>query len=649
MRAFFVLFLCITTVFLIKPEIDIWFSALFFDATTGRFNHAYHPIARFFYHLTDWLVFSILAIMICVLILHYIKFRSLLTRLVSRNSALYLVLALMFGPGLLVHQGIKPVFDRPRPDQTIVFNGTQDFIPPLYRGQQEGKSFVSGHASAAFFLTTLAVLFGKRLRPYVFAGTILFASIVGLTRIIEGRHFLSDVVFAGFFTLLMNALLYKIIMKEWWHSWPQLARNIYAQLHDVKERQGFAYLIAGTAAALVPLFIINARVLAEICVAITGICFLYHHWRTRDWQWLKQPLIRIMCILWLGLCFIITPLAAVPSESFPGAAGWIRFVLFFIALSYWLPREQRFFMTLIKANILLIALVVLDTLIQATIGMSLTGNPAEPERLTGPLDRTNVGIYLTKLSIPIIGIGLWYYIKHHRYPMAYSLGALLLAVFLCVLFSGERGALILLGLSSAAMGSLLFITLPASKRMVLISAFTGVAICASTYILDSRVQSRVNLLVEHTSHYQSSPYGQLMEAGLQIWRSSPISGVGIKNFRIVCPEIVSDDLLQRCDNLHPHNYYMEWLSQTGVIGFAGFIILAICLFALPLLALRHIHSIDGILAIIAFGTVVINYFPFMATQSYFSNWPALIMWCSMAYGFAGISLLRNQNEDNKTN
>ena len=61
---------------------------------------------------------------------------------------------------------------------------------------------------------------------------------------------------------------------------------------------------------------------------------------------------------------------------------------------------------------------------------------------------------------------------------------------------------------------------------------------------------------------------------LSTWRMSKYIGGGIKNFRYYCHfrDNIDKDSEFKC-NMHPHNYYLEILTETGLAGF--FIILFI--------------------------------------------------------------------------
>jgi membrane-associated phospholipid phosphatase len=119
----------------------------------------------------------------------------------------------VIGPGVLANTIFKDHWGRARPTQIEAFGGSHRFTPaPLPAAECERNcSFVSGHAALGFSLLALAFLLppsSSRRRGEVVA--LGFGGLVGLGRIAQGGHFLSDVVYAGLLVYGTTALLY------WW-------------------------------------------------------------------------------------------------------------------------------------------------------------------------------------------------------------------------------------------------------------------------------------------------------------------------------------------------------------------------------------------------------------------------------------------------
>lgn len=110
----------------------------------------------------------------------------------------FLLLAALIGPILLVDVALKDYWGRARPATVTVFQGTQQFTPPLQPTQQCEKncSFVSGHVATTAFIMALGWL-GPYRRRWLWASAGLAAGIA-VVRIIPGGHFLSDTLFAWY-------------------------------------------------------------------------------------------------------------------------------------------------------------------------------------------------------------------------------------------------------------------------------------------------------------------------------------------------------------------------------------------------------------------------------------------------------------------
>ncbi len=118
-----------------------------------------------------------------------------------RRQCLVLVLSVALGPGLLVNGLLKPAWGRARPRQIEQFGGTA-----VYRnwwqpgGPGTGKSFPSGHAAMGFVLVAGVILVPPqrtRLRRVVLVATLAYGGLMSMTRIVQGGHFLSDVLWSG--------------------------------------------------------------------------------------------------------------------------------------------------------------------------------------------------------------------------------------------------------------------------------------------------------------------------------------------------------------------------------------------------------------------------------------------------------------------
>ena len=129
---------------------------------------------------------------------------------VSPRIAAFVVAALALGPGLVVNTLLKDNWGRPRPSTIAEFFGPNHYVPPLLPSDQcsDNCSFPSGHAALGFWLVAFAFLAPPPWRRVAVLAALGFGGGVGLIRIAQGGHFLSDVAFSGVIVVGITRWLY---------------------------------------------------------------------------------------------------------------------------------------------------------------------------------------------------------------------------------------------------------------------------------------------------------------------------------------------------------------------------------------------------------------------------------------------------------
>lgn len=193
------------------PSIDLAVSALFYSPDAG-FYLKNHALVQLFYRSEVWLCVTAAVSLLTVLLLGFFPRARGCRR--QRRAAIYLLLVLAIGPGLIVNVAFKNHWDRARPHQIERFGGARHFTPALLPSDQceRNCSFTSGHAALGFSFVAIGFVAGRRRQRWMAAGVTLGA-ILGFVRIAQGAHFLSDVVFAFCFVFItawiLHALLYR--------------------------------------------------------------------------------------------------------------------------------------------------------------------------------------------------------------------------------------------------------------------------------------------------------------------------------------------------------------------------------------------------------------------------------------------------------
>ena len=141
--------------------------------------------------------------------------------------------------------------------------------------------------------------------------------------------------------------------------------------------------------------------------------------------------------------------------------------------------------------------------------------------------------------------------------------------------------------------------------------------------LDIEKTDTINIFtIEHTHHYLSA---------YKMFLDNKIFGVGVKNFRNFC----KDDKYKISDfscSSHPHNTYIQILSETGVIGF---IFLSLILFIYLYYILKHFicklnkkyYFKDFEVCILS--SIAIYLWPIAPTGNFFNNWLSILMFINI--------------------
>lgn len=195
------------------PVLDLWTSGLFFNHSTANWT----PRSNFMQFARSGVPPLIIGALLFCLVL-WLAGKILRQQFwdMSGREAGFLLLTILLGPGLVVESILKVYSGRARPRDIAVFGGEDPFTPAIWLAEACSRncSFVSGHAALAFWVTAFAFLFpvGRR-RPILLMG-IVCGLLMGLVRMAEGAHFLSDILFAGIIVVGINTYVAKLMLSN---------------------------------------------------------------------------------------------------------------------------------------------------------------------------------------------------------------------------------------------------------------------------------------------------------------------------------------------------------------------------------------------------------------------------------------------------
>ena len=119
---------------------------------------------------------------------------------------------------------------------------------------------------------------------------------------------------------------------------------------------------------------------------------------------------------------------------------------------------------------------------------------------------------------------------------------------------------------------------------------------------------------------------RLFSTAVYTWRANKIFGNGIKSFREDCYKLkrgqisLAEDLYRECSN-HPHNYYFELLTETGIVGLSISFIIGFIFIIFIFKNINHIqkNNINSIILLSAIISLILEFFPIRSSGSLFTT------------------------------
>lgn len=211
----------LTLLFLLIPALDLWAARLFF-VPGEEFPLGRVALIAFIHNKgVPALLIAGIAAALVVTLVNLARGSNWLG--LRRRGLVFVLLCAALGPGLLVNVVLKDHWGRARPAQIEAFGGNRAYTPPVIPSDEceRNCSFVAGDPSAGFFYLSFAMLAGSA------AGALAATALglgLGILRMAEGGHFLSDVLFSGLLMAALIRFLYLVVVEpdglarvaEWW-------------------------------------------------------------------------------------------------------------------------------------------------------------------------------------------------------------------------------------------------------------------------------------------------------------------------------------------------------------------------------------------------------------------------------------------------
>lgn len=219
-----------TVIFLPFPEIDLWVADLFYYG-----DNDFWLRQTAFNRIKNDYVRPGVGIVAVVGLLYYLyrRFTDPPNKIFKLKRWGFFILCVALSTGFVVHAVFKDNWGRARPKQVTEFAGQHQFTPPLIPARECDRncSFVSGDASLGYVTLALA-LYATRRRNFWIGVSVASGLGLGLLRMMNGSHFLSDILFSGIITCGMVLILYRWVEEGHWRDDTAGIRKPLRRLRD---------------------------------------------------------------------------------------------------------------------------------------------------------------------------------------------------------------------------------------------------------------------------------------------------------------------------------------------------------------------------------------------------------------------------------
>lgn len=389
--------------------------------------------------------------------------------------------------------------------------------------------------------------------------------------------------------------------------------------------------------ALIPLFLITGPFLSDLSVVLVSIFFLINISLKKEFLFLKNKFFLIFVIFFLYL-LLNSIVKYYDIHNLRSSLGYIRFGLFSLAVFYFINQNEKILNWVFYVFLFCFLILIIDGFIQFIFKENMLNTKANLNgRISSLFGAEHVmGSYLSRLFPIFLGITFFLFKDKKQYIFFISIVFVLVEVL--IFLSGERAAFFFNTLS--AIFIVLMIKDFKKVRLLclvisfsLITLITMIDDSAKKRIWDSTIDQigfnsdKLNIFSEvHESHYKSA---------YKMYLENQIIGIGIRNFRNFCHETRFNEKNERSCTTHPHNTYVQFLSELGLVGFS-FLISVFILFIY--FCLKHLYGVTfkkkyffTDFEICLMAAILISIWPFVPTGNFFNNWISIIYYYPVGF------------------
>ena len=329
----------------------------------------------------------------------------------------------------------------------------------------------------------------------------------------------------------------------------------------------------------------------------------------------------------------------------------IKFFLIVLITNILLQNSIIKFKGLFICALVTISFVSFDVIFQYTFGVNIMGREMWDGRNTSIFyPEAIAGAYIQKFSI--IAIFALYLLKVNYKKLKLLIPFIIIFLATGILLTHERMPFLLFIFSCC----LIFIFVRKMRTMI-ISSLLLIGLIFSTlikyddslrdkYVLFYLLGKNMITLQETTdkelknelvkkrkkwlSNESSTNHLNVLLSAFDVWKIKPLTAHGIKSYRTLCHKNIEDKQNRKCST-HPHNYYLEILSELGLIGIILFTFILIFLIKnfIEIFLKNKVYkknNLENLIFLSLLISMIVSLWPIKITGSIFTTWNGTYYW-----------------------
>ena len=384
---------------------------------------------------------------------------------------------------------------------------------------------------------------------------------------------------------------------------------------------------------LIPASLIIGAAVSEFFVSFAALLFLIYTIVYKDWFYYKKKIFIFLIIFFIYIVFV-SLISEFPVNSLRSTLFYFRFYLMFLAIWFLLDQNKNFPKYFLLSIILPLTACFFYSLGDIYNSIRFETKVAD-YRISGLFGTELIqGSYFIRFLILFVGV---YALVNNNFKNKFIYYSIFFVSIFIVLISGERSSIGLLFIFLFLY--FIFSEIKIIEKFKIFICIIFITILSLSYLpgLKGRVFDNTKTLIfeEEKIKVFSRGHQEHYESALKMFKKNMITGVGIRNFRLECRKDEYKYIGVNSCTTHPHNTYVQFLAETGIIGFL--FIFSLLLYMSRFLIFNFLNVIKGKKiansAVIFSIAIFINIFPLVPTGSFFNNWLSTVYYLPLAFFF----------------